>query len=238
MFGIALLLALGGAEPAPSPSVMKILVLDLRADSTPPETARLLTSEITVHLARDRRLSVLSVEDLRSVISLEAEKKAMGCDEAACLAEIGSALGARYVVHGSIGKLGELTLLHLHLFDTQTQESIARETAEASTQSALLAETRHAIDRISRRITGDPEPAKSPSALTFLGGGAAVAGGAAVIGGALAAALSAPVVSDLDKAPVERQTAQTNGAIGTVVAIAGGAVLAAGGGLLAWELMQ
>src|SRR5688572_9688705 len=112
MLALALALSLSAAPAAP----LKVLVLDLRADGAPDAVARLVRDEVTVSLGRDKRLDVLSSEDLRRAVAVQGEQAALGCDTAkadSCLAEIGQALGARYIVHGSIGVLGGNTIVHL-----------------------------------------------------------------------------------------------------------------------------
>jgi TolB-like protein len=226
---------------------MKVLVLDLRAESVPEQTARLIRDEIAVDMGRDDRLDVLSSEDLRRVVDLDAEKKTMGCDEGSCLAEVGAALGARYIVHGSIGVLGSSTIVHLNLFDTESSRSLARETAEAKTQDEILPSVRAALARVRARILGEPTPVNAATVTEDSGGGLpvlAIVGGAVAglgvlgaIGGGVMMGLAWPTFSngsapdDGGPAVADRQSAQTQGAIGTVV-LGAGAVLAVGGGVL------
>lgn len=243
MLPFLLFSSLIAAEP------LKVLVLDLRFEEVPESTARIVRDEIAVDMGRDARLDVLSTEDLRSAVSVEAEKKALGCDESSCLTEMGQALGARYIVHGSVAQLGKTTIIHLNLFDTEANRSVARETAEAKSPDDLLPELRAALARIRARMLG--APAAPAMAVTSEGGwsalgmvGAAVAGGGLlVLGvGGVMMGLAAPAFYDVTPppegpTPEERVGAQGQGQIGTGLLLGGLLVGAVGGTLVALEVM-
>lgn len=244
MLPLLLLSSLAAAEP------LKVLVLDLRFEDVPESTARIVRDEIAVDMSRDQRLDVLSTEDLRRVVSVEVEKKALGCDEQSCLTEMGQALGARYIVHGSVALLGSTTIIHLNLFDTEASRSIARETAEAKRADDLLPELRAALARIRARMMGAPaSPALSVrddsglSGLAIVGG---VAGGVGLLvlgAGALLMGLAAPTFYDVTPppegpSPADRVAAQGQGQIGTGLLVGGAVVGAAGGALLMLEVME
>jgi TolB-like protein len=231
---------------------LKVLVLDLRAESVSQQTGRLIRDEIAVDMGRDDRLDVLSSEDLRRVISVDAERKSIGCDESSCLAEVGAALGARYIIHGSIGVLGSTTIVHLNLFDTEQGRSVSRETAEAKNADDLLPAVRGALARVRARMLGQPQPAATvqeapsngPPMMVIAGGGVAGLGAAVAIIGGVMMALAWPAYSnaadpkDGGVAVTEREKAQTQGMIGTLVVGVGAAAALGGGALLVLGLME
>ena len=244
MLPLLLLSSLAAAEP------LKVLILDLRFDNVPESTARIVRDEIAVDMGHDERLDVLSTEDLRRVVSVEAEKKAFGCDDQSCLAEMGQALGARYIVHGSVALLGTTTIIHLNLFDTDASRSIARETAEAKNADDLLPELRAALGRVRARMLGSPAaPALSVRDDTGLSGLAIVGGamggvGVLVLGaGAVMMGMAAPTFYDVTAppdgpTPEDRVAAQGQGQLGTGLLLAGAVVGVIGGALLALEVME
>jgi TolB-like protein len=65
---------------------------------------------------------VIGKNDIRSVLRMEENKALLGCDDAGCLAEIGGALGVRWVVVGNVSRFGELYLLNLKIIDSQRVE--------------------------------------------------------------------------------------------------------------------
>lgn len=184
------------SAPEAPPERLSVVVLDLQATNSTPETARLVTDLVAVSLQRTGRLAVLTSEDVRSVMAFEAEKQSAGCDDASCLAELAGALGAALVVHGSVGQLGELFVVNLNLFDSREARSAGRESAQVRDRAELPV----AIDRMTRALVGGtielppPSPddaASEPAAPSpwlsplFLGGatvGTLAAGGAVVLG--------------------------------------------------------
>lgn len=244
MLSLLFLSSLAAAEP------LKVLVLDLRFEAVPESTARIVRDEIAVDMSRDARLDVLSTEDLRRVVSVEVEKKALGCDEQSCLTEMGQALGARYIVHGSVALLGSTTIIHLNLFDTEASRSIARETAEAKNPDDLLPQLRAALARVRGRMLGEAAaPAMSVrddgalSPLAIVGGTVAGVGVLVLGAGALMMGLAAPTFYDVSPPPDgpdpdDRVAAQGQGQIGTGLLVGGALVGLVGGALVAFEVMQ
>lgn len=110
----------------------KVLVYELRNDGADASVARIVGDSLTSELSSDRRLHVVSVDDVRDFIELQGTKEEAGCDvdSSACQAEIAQAMGARYVVFGTVGKLGELSVVNLSLTDTANSEVLAREKLE------------------------------------------------------------------------------------------------------------
>jgi hypothetical protein len=72
--------------------------------------------------------SVLSRADIRAVISLEAEKSLLGCDEQSCLSELGGALGVSHLVTGRISRIKGSVLLSLRKTDLKTMTVETRAT--------------------------------------------------------------------------------------------------------------
>ena len=139
-------LAALAAEP------LKVLVLDLRSEGEKDTTTRVIRDAVVVELGRDERLEVLSSEDLRRMVTVQSEREVLGCSAESCLAELGAAMGARYIVHGSVGDLGGTTVVNLNLFDTELNKAVARENAEVTNKAALLPAIRAVVERIRARI--------------------------------------------------------------------------------------
>ena len=60
---------------------------------------------------------VIGKSDIRAALNMENHKQLLGCSDESCIAEIGGALGVRWVVIGNISQFGELFLLNLKLLD-------------------------------------------------------------------------------------------------------------------------
>jgi hypothetical protein len=79
--------------------------------------------------------------DVRAMLTAEQQKNLLGCNDESCMAELAGALGADWLIGGSVGRLEDLYVLSLQLIDARK----ARVTSRASTN---LKNLREAADRI------------------------------------------------------------------------------------------
>lgn len=189
------------APAAEASGPAKLLVLEPVGDSTPADIRRLIASTLTVELAADRRIAVLSATDVKRLAELEADKQSAGCEDAGCLAEIAGALGARFVVFGDATQLGAVLVVNLNLFDVTKGAAVERVAVEVRDMSTLPARLREVARQLGRAAAGgdkapagastpragssSPKPAAQPSSSILpwvLGGvGATVAVGGLVV---------------------------------------------------------
>lgn len=105
-------------------TVVVPLVLQLLAATATPEVPRLLVQQFTVRGVDeataesisdgvgpeiDRRgyFRSLTSKDVQTILGLERQKQLMGCAEASsCLAELAGAMGAPYLLSGTISQIG------------------------------------------------------------------------------------------------------------------------------------
>ena len=106
----------------------RVLVLPPTSTVVDAATAGSIANLILVEVSRERRLDVISADDVKRLAELEGEKQALGCTRTDCLAELAGALGARYVIFGDVGPLGAQKILNLNLFDSQTASAVNRTT--------------------------------------------------------------------------------------------------------------
>src|SRR5688572_13032882 len=127
------------------------------------ESAAVLTGIMAAAAAEDQRVDVVTSEDLRRAIDVEAERRTMGCeDDQSCLAEIASAMGARLVLYGTTGKLEEETVITLQFFDSSASSSIGRGVVRAVSMrelsNALADQTRRMVkDVLEKRPLAEGE---------------------------------------------------------------------------------
>jgi hypothetical protein len=190
-----LLLALAvQTAPATPATPVRVLVLDLaREGDVAVGVVENVTALVSANLATYPELDVVANADVRQMMALEGTKQEMGCGDASCLAELAGALGARFVVFGSVGRLGTKTILHINLFDSSTTQSTGREFVEVTDPGELPAVLPPHIRKLLTRTYEEPgftlpsEPVttvqRSPLPMVLAGGGAA----AVVVGGIVAA---------------------------------------------------
>ncbi|MFC1654316.1 hypothetical protein ACFL2F_00815 [Myxococcota bacterium] len=85
---------------------------------------------------------VIGKSDISSMLNLEEQKQRLNaCDDQACLAEIGGALGVRWVVVGNVSLFGDTYLLNMKLIDVE-QARVAGRVSKSITggESKLIAE--------------------------------------------------------------------------------------------------
>lgn len=118
--------------PQPEPQRYRLLVLDLKAVDVDKNTVATLQGFVTTNLSFYEELDVISGQDVKSMVELEADRATMGCSEdASCLADIADALGAQLVVFGNCGKLDSDLVINLNLFDSVKAQSLGRVVVQA-----------------------------------------------------------------------------------------------------------
>lgn len=102
-------------------------VLNLKAgNGYTDKGAMVLTDVVSEHIAKYAGCSVLSREEIRSVLSFEAEKQLLGCADDSCMTELGGALGVDFLVVGSISKVGDSTLVSIKKIDLSSLKVLRR----------------------------------------------------------------------------------------------------------------
>jgi len=62
---------------------------------------------------------VISKNDIKAALQLENQRALLGCDDVSCVAELGGALGARWVVVGNASRFGQSYLMNLKILDAE-----------------------------------------------------------------------------------------------------------------------
>jgi len=249
MIALFVYAALSASTPTATPVVDKpqLLVMPLEHDAqnVPSATVETVTEALGTELSKEPGLHVLTHSDLSRLAALEGEKAAMGCEtDASCLAEIASALGARFVVTGRLSQIEERFVLQLTLLDAQGARSLHKTTLTERSATKIVErlpsaaqELVDAADRtlreggvqIARRAPEEPTaPVVDPSILTAAGG--AVIVGALVTGALSLGAVGFGYVLLTDRSfPIEqRDTYSAFMATGVVGLVVGGLATAAG----------
>ena len=156
---LLLLLPIGAhaAEDAPSTSeAPRLLVLDFStALGVDAELAKALEEMFVTRLHALGRHEVMAMADVASLLDLERQRQLLDCPDDSCMAEIGGAVGARFLVAGKLAALGTDTVLTLKLMDTRT----ARLTNHLSEPLPSAREQfPEAVRQITYRLLGEPVP--------------------------------------------------------------------------------
>ena len=135
-------LLLGAAPPvadkAAEPTGPKLAATDIQCQELAPEKCRLVEDLLLASFSEDQRFSaVISGKDIRNLLDLEQQKAVSGCDEAACLAQLGNALKVGHLLISSLGMVGGQYSLSLRIMDTNAAKVVVRKQVMVASESGL-----------------------------------------------------------------------------------------------------
>ena len=116
-----------GATASESPVVV---LYDLEARGVEPYLASSFTDLLCVELSHVEGIDARCKSDIDTILEHTANRQLMGCRDDACRAEISNALGADYILRGSITKFQDSLML-----------IVSRVKSREATQSAHFKET-------------------------------------------------------------------------------------------------
>jgi TolB-like protein len=217
----------------------KLAVLELQPLGVPAETAAALTEAMTQELTRRGFFEVISSRDIQTLLGVERQKQLLGCsdDASSCITELAGALGSRFVLSGSLAKLGDALQLSVQMLDTQKGQPVARSVRLANDVDTLVAQLPFALAEATATPLPPPPSRWLPITLMAAGGAAVVAG--AILGvdalsrdRALTADLAQPsdtgVFKPLTSYQAEADAIATQKTISLVTMISGAALVTLG----------
>lgn len=177
---VTLMLCLLSSPALAAGELPGLVVLSLQpGGGLEPAVATSFTEALTAEVTRTRLFKVTAQQELQTALGLERQRQLLGCAEEAqsCMAELADALGARFVMSGSLTKLGDTYQLNVQTVDSRKAQPIGRSTRLASSLEVLRAQLPFTV----AEATATPAPVR-PSrvpAFALVGAGAAaiVAGG-------------------------------------------------------------
>jgi TolB-like protein len=137
---------------ASADSKAKLLVQDLTAQGVEPHEALVLSTATCNAFAKATKYDVLCGEDLRNMMKFGVLAASFdGCANDECYTNVGRAIQARFVVAGSVSKLGKIYVLSLSMLDTQTGRPVGRTEVKADSLESLHTQVDEAYSAV---ITG------------------------------------------------------------------------------------
>lgn len=236
-----------GASSAPTLTATRTFVAPLQTGPGADEaTVRLIEERLLISAKRLAGFDVVGARDVKAMLDLEQDKQQLGvCDDVSCLAEIAGALDAPQLVTGQLGRVGNTWILTLTRTDRGSMQALARVSRESQGESpeGLLPQLDGQIDELFGVAPEVPVlgiVGGTALGLGVLGVGVGVAGN--VVANRLFNTAAEKLRSGAEDAEAVKARAQREGAIANVVAgagyVAGGVLVAVGGGLLIWELTE
>jgi TolB-like protein len=178
MILLTALLATLSAAPAAGQRP-KLVVMQLTpGGGVDAQVAAALTETVSVEVSQRGFFDVLTNQDINTLLGMERQRQMAGCAEesSSCLTELAGALGARFVMNGSLTQLGDAFQLNLQTLDTKTAQPLGRATRIARDLPALRAQMTFAVAEATATPLPPPPSRMLPFSLIGAGGLAIVAG--------------------------------------------------------------
>ena len=128
------------------------------------EVAQSAGELLVVALADTGKFDVITKTDVKALLGYEAQAQLLGCGEASCMMDLGGALGAAYLVSGSLGKLGGQLQLVLSLIDVNHTQVGRRVAQPVSSESSLPQALRDAVAKLTGEVVPESGPVDACSA--------------------------------------------------------------------------
>ena len=104
---------------APAAAKPTLLVAPLKVSRTNKADAATLGRLMRVYAGQPNQYLLVTPEDMGDIDEEIKRQLSGGCDEASCIAEIGGALGAKFMITGSFDRLGANYILTLKFIDIE-----------------------------------------------------------------------------------------------------------------------
>lgn len=141
----------------------RLLIMDFKAVGVDADLAAQATALAAQAVHGAPGFTVLSMEDVRALISAEAARSMLGCaSDTGCAAQVAAAANVDLMVTGNIGRVGDRYTAALSLLDVAKGQVRAREQADAPTALALA----RLLDERMRRLLGLGEAVVSAPVMT------------------------------------------------------------------------
>lgn len=164
-----------------APAKTKVAVIGLTgAGDVDAKLASAMTEAVTAELDARGFYEAISSAEIATLLGVERQRQLLGCGEEAtsCLTEMAAALGAPFVLSGSLTKLEGIFQLNLQLIDSQRARTVGRSTKIARDFEGLRGLIPYAVAEVCG--TPLPPPPSRVLPLTLL-----TVGGAGMLGGAV-----------------------------------------------------
>ena len=171
-----LIFALCALLAAPAVFASQIVAMDVDpAGGVKKRIATALTPMLHSELSRVQGISLITQDDIRAMLKLDATKGSVGCDDSSCLADIAGALGAELLVTAKLGRVGRSYNLTLTLIQVDGAQVLRRVNGQAKGSEEAAGEALQSA--VGQLFSGElPEAARGPDSLSLRAYRAALAG--------------------------------------------------------------
>jgi hypothetical protein len=115
-----------------------VVVVPLKVVSAEADHGTILSGEIRTAVGRSKSYKLVTPGEMAAIDEELSRQLSGGCDEASCVAELGGALGATFLIAGQLATLGSKHLLQLKLVEIETVTAVRSVSINAASVEALL----------------------------------------------------------------------------------------------------
>lgn len=145
-FVVACSLAAGAPVSGAEPDPRRMVLSELKPGGLKPDLVRTLTDVLLEALRARSGLKVMGRAEVEVILDHEGQKQLLGCTDEGCVADLGAALKADYLVSGSLGLVGTTYLVNLAQTDVKTARVVSRASATAMAEGELVAAVQRAAE--------------------------------------------------------------------------------------------
>jgi len=168
---VAVLLVVFAVIIAPAKE-LKVVVPGVYAYKGVPEgTSDVLADLLLEALLSRHGIRALGPSDARALLSAEQQKQLLGCKDESCMTELAGALGADWLISGTVGRLEDLYVVSLQLIDARKAKVTARATANLKSLKEATEKLGGLVDKLlgqqprvrtAPALKKQPEPKREP----------------------------------------------------------------------------
>lgn len=173
-----LLTAAPGSTAAPEKPKLAIVALTA-AGEIQPGVAQSITELVTAEVNARGYFDPISSAEMATMLGAERQRQLLGCSEAegTCVTELAGALGAGFVMTGSLAKLGGVFQLNLQVVDTRNAKPLGRGSKLARDFESLRAQVPYAVAEACGTPLPPPPSRVLPYSMVGVGAAAVIGGG-------------------------------------------------------------
>lgn len=177
---LVLISAIAAAQqkPATGEELPALLILNVEPQGVDKEQASAVTDAVVQALSQRGLFKVISTKDVQTLISAERQRQLLsGCDTGDCARDIGTAVNARFVLNGSLSKVGAAYQLALQTLDTEKNQPTGRSIRLARDLDTLVGLVPYAASEATGTPLPPPKPRWMQYSMIAAGSGLIIAGG-------------------------------------------------------------